>query len=223
MTHDHGSPGDLAHDRGQAALLDVQDLVPVVGQRRHAPTSARPVVVVNRVDYAQCVAWLHRETDGYPVARGEPVAFSALEGWPVIELVEIVLRWHETPPSMNAKDGGYKPAHNANRKVSYAIQSAPKKKWQTRILEPLLLVHRARMPRAPVAGVEAHVVLTFAKPANRDVENYRPLLSKALGDAMQAVGLIANDSAAHWKLVSLDLERGDRDETVIRITWPKSL
>ncbi len=66
----------------------------------------------------------------------------------------------------------------------------------------------ARVPRN-CNRVLASAVITFPSRRRRDEENFRPILSKALGDALQDYGAIADDTAEFFHLdLRLEVQSG---------------
>jgi Holliday junction resolvase RusA-like endonuclease len=121
-------------------------------------------------------------------------------------MIELALP--RVPPSINT---------NAVRSHWRGFHSA-KKKWQAD-LEVLLLA--ARLPRPiPASGpVLVDVVLRFPDRRRRDSENFRPVLSKALGDALVNGGWLHDDTDEDWRLqVVRDLEPGPA-RTLITVRW----
>jgi hypothetical protein len=112
------------------------------------------------------------------------------------------------PPSINT---------NAVRSHWRGFHRA-KKAWQDDF-ERLLMAARIDRPIAHVGVVYANVILRFPTRHRRDSENFRPVLSKALGDALVNGGWIADDTDQHWRLqVSIDPATGPR-RTSVYLTW----
>lgn len=118
----------------------------------------------------------------------------------------------ETPPSFNAV--GY----TGNRwKLTKAV-----KEWKE-TLGTLLMVEK--VPHGVYRHVSARVVLTFPRQVGRgrDAENYRVIISKALGDALEAARVIPNDTNEFFGLESVDIviEKGVQ-KTQIFLTGTRS-
>lgn len=114
------------------------------------------------------------------------------------------------PPSINT---------NAVRSHWRGFHTA-KKQWQGD-LEKLFLASNLPRPLTSTGPVQADVVLTFPDRRRRDSENFRPVLSKALGDALVNGGWLADDTDQDWRLqVVIAPERGPY-ETRISLRWPK--
>lgn len=112
------------------------------------------------------------------------------------------------PPSINT---------NAVRSHWRGFHSA-KKKWQAD-LEQLLMAAALPRPLLSDGPVLADVVLTFPDKRRRDSENFRPVLSKALGDALVNGGWLADDTDQDWRLqVVIAPERGPHN-TSISLRW----
>ena len=184
---------------------------PSAGQRRRGPGDQ--VLVINRVDYEQGLAWAHREADGYPAAKGEGIAIELVEAWPVCSETTIVLRYAEVPVTINDPKSGYK---SGSKYTGHSMQ----KRWREHIFMPLLLVQRAKLPKHPVPWVRVRMTLYFAKGHARDPENYRVVPSKAFADALVQMRVLKDDRGTAFQLVDFRLEKGERDETVIELTWP---
>lgn len=67
------------------------------------------------------------------------------------------------------------------------------------------LMMEARVPRG-CSLVVATATLTFPSRRRRDAENFRVVLSKALGDALQDYGAIPDDTAEFYRLADVVLE-----------------
>lgn len=101
-----------------------------------------------------------------------------------------------TPPSLNAT--------GASR--SWQRFYREKKKWQGFCMIALL---EQKVPKG-LARVEASARLRFAKQRRRDEGNFRVVLEKALGDALQLHGAIADDTPDQFSFgkVVFDEEQG---------------
>lgn len=93
-----------------------------------------------------------------------------------------------------------------------------KKRWQSTLeLELMALGLPRPIPCDGPLTVEA--VLFFPTRHRRDSENFRPVLSKALGDALVNGGWLADDTDTDWRLsVRIDGERKPA-ATVVRLAW----
>ena len=92
--------------------------------------------------------------------------------------------------------GDVPPSFNDRGRVTHVIDRAIAQ-WR-RDFGLLLLANKDRPRNADHA--EAFVTLAFPKQRRRDVENYRPVLSKALADALVDTGVIPDDTAEHFTL-----------------------
>lgn len=112
------------------------------------------------------------------------------------EVQTYTLEYDDVPPSMNTNvgKGSWRPFHNA------------KKRWQG--LFGMLLL-KERVPRG-ATKVKARAHLRFRVRRRRDEGNFRTILEKALGDALQTVGVISDDTPAHFEFteVIFEEERG---------------
>lgn len=80
------------------------------------------------------------------------------------------------------------------------------------------LMMEARVPRE-CKLVVATATLTFPSRRRRDAENFRVVLSKALGDALQDYGAIPDDTAEFYRLADVVLEvRPGMSNTSVRLT-----
>jgi hypothetical protein len=110
-----------------------------------------------------------------------------------------------TPPSFN------KVGHSGNR---WAWTKA-KAKWDGFCMYALL---EAKVPKG-LASVKATATLCFSTKRRRDAVNYRTLLEKSLGDALQ-LGWIEDDTPDqfHFGDVVLDVApKGKQPETIVRL------
>jgi hypothetical protein len=103
----------------------------------------------------------------------------------------------ETPPSLNdvVGQGHWRRYHTV------------KKRWQAMLLEQLTAAEPPRMRRVLVEGV-----VTFPDRRKHDQGNYRFVLEKALGDALQAGGYLHDDDWNSYEFgnLSADYEKGVR-------------
>jgi hypothetical protein len=112
-------------------------------------------------------------------------------------MIEVALTIPDIPPSMNDIVG-------QGTRWRYTFM---KKKWG-RLLEDAL--NQAGMVRCQRVTVEG--IVTFPTRARHDQGNYRFMLEKALGDALQAGAFLADDSWAFYEFNGLAAryERGVR-------------
>lgn len=113
---------------------------------------------------------------------------------------------NDLPPSFN------KVGFTGNRwQLTRAV-----KRWKTDMATLCLLEH---VPRG-LRRVEAAVTLIFPQDRRRDAENYRVVLSKALGDALVEYGAIVDDTAEHFEITAFTLRvtRAQR-RTVVALDW----
>lgn len=97
-----------------------------------------------------------------------------------------------TPPSFNAV--GYT---GSRWKLTRAV-----KEWHD-LIASLLLIDGVRRDFNLVL---ASATITFCSRRRRDVENYRVILSKALGDALVSYGVIEDDTHDYFRLTDVKLE-----------------
>lgn len=105
-----------------------------------------------------------------------------------------------TPPSLNQVGARGNPRHFHR----------VKRQWQ-KWLELTLM--GSSLPRG-CEHVSARAVLTFPTSRGRDEGNYRALLEKALGDALQAGRWIENDTPEHYTFPSLTFAQGPAATTI---------
>lgn len=117
------------------------------------------------------------------------------------------LYYDDTPPSFNAV------GFTGNR---WALTKAVKE-WKELLGSLLLLEFQNGLPRG-CNRVSARVDLEFPSRRRRDAENYRVIISKALGDALTTVGVIPDDTAEFFELAAVGIEAGDRSRTTIHLT-----
>lgn len=119
---------------------------------------------------------------------------------------------NDVPPSMNT---------NTVRSHWRGFHTE-KKRWQNSI-EFLLVAESVPRPIPAIGPVGAHAILRFPDRRRRDSENFRPVLSKALGDALVNGGWLPDDTDAYWWLrVTIDPETGPR-RTLIELSWTTSV
>lgn len=120
----------------------------------------------------------------------------------------VLLHIPRTPPSMNT---------NKIRSHWRGFHTA-KKEWQ-RELEQLFMAVGVPRPIRSEGPVEASVTLRFPMRRRRDSENFRPLLSKALGDALVNGGWLTDDTDQDWWLrLSISQEIGS-PQTTVELLW----
>jgi Holliday junction resolvase RusA-like endonuclease len=125
---------------------------------------------------------------------------------------QAVLTYDDTPPSINSPKSGYKGHWSQGHDT--------KSRWEG-IFAMLLL--KEKVPR-DVGRVTVRAELRFPTNQKRDPDNFRVVLSKALGDALQKVGVLKDDSEEFYDLTSLRInpegEKGPA-RTLVEITWPE--
>lgn len=104
------------------------------------------------------------------------------------------LELHDAPKSINAQSRG-----------SHWPFTREKQKWQSMFF---IALSAAKVPKG-LAKVHATAVLRFPQKRRRDEGNYRAMLEKALGDALQLQWL-PDDTPEHFTFgeVTFDDERG---------------
>jgi hypothetical protein len=108
--------------------------------------------------------------------------------------VEITLDIPGTPPSLNAASLGSRGAHMKFNRL--------KKQWEGDILKCLML---EKAPRR-CERVHATAVCRFPSKRKRDEGNFRYLLEKALGDALQLYGTLPDDTADEFTFGKLEFD-----------------
>lgn len=121
----------------------------------------------------------------------------------------VILRYGDTPPSLNTI---------ATRGNRWAVTRA-KQRWEG-IFMVLLMEKSAsyndKLPKR-LARVQATAMLRFPTRHRRDEGNYRWMLEKALGDALQKGGYLADDTPEFYTFQSLafDPERGKPETRIL--------
>jgi hypothetical protein len=124
------------------------------------------------------------------------------------------------PPSMNRNDvrSSWRGFHNEKRA------------WQGRFVKALDELDLPRPLPTDSGPLRVCVTLTFGLGRNRDSENYRPVLGKALGDALSCdemnidgaryvCGWLLDDTDRDWRLaLSINLGAG-QDQTHVSLAW----
>lgn len=115
----------------------------------------------------------------------------------------------QTPPSLNAAKLGSRGAHMRAHRL--------KKSWEGMLMIALL---EQRVPKK-LRRVHATAVCRFAQKRKRDEGNFRYLLEKALGDALQLGGHLADDTPEEFTFGALtfDPERGSARTLVTLEVW----
>lgn len=115
------------------------------------------------------------------------------------------------PPSMNRHVG------RASRHAFTKL----KRTWQDTFGWALLAALPGdQRPLPSISPVGVAVELRFTKHRRRDVENFRVLLSKALGDALVQGRWLADDTQEDWELkVLLAPDTYPQPSTVVAIAW----
>ena len=75
-----------------------------------------------------------------------------------------------------------------------------------------------KLPR-PLAHASVEAVLWFTTSRRRDEDNYRALLSKWAGDALQRTGHIADDTPDYYEFNRVHFLQGDREATQLTIHY----
>jgi hypothetical protein len=122
----------------------------------------------------------------------------------------VTIEFASTPPSFNSL--GYRQAHwSRMRRVKHA--------WVNDIAA---LLWAAKLPK-PLAFARATAELRFPQRRRRDEGNFRVLLEKATGDALQLGGWLPDDDAAHYSFgrVTFDAERG-RARTLLTVEFEET-
>lgn len=115
-----------------------------------------------------------------------------------------VLTWTDVPPSMNEKSSGYGANHHAAART--------KKTWEGIAMVMLL---QGKVPK-DLAWVRVSAVMRFPDKRKRDEGNFRLVIEKALGDALQGGGWLRDDTPDQYRFtqVSFDPEKGPRQMTL---------
>lgn len=115
----------------------------------------------------------------------------------------------DTPPSLNAASLGSKGAHMKFHRL--------KKQWEGYLTAALL---KAKVPKG-LARIHATAILRFPSQRRRDEGNFRFLLEKALGDALQLNGQLSDDTPEQFTFGELRFEpdRGDKRTVVTLETF----
>lgn len=129
----------------------------------------------------------HQESEG--ASAGSPLRLG--DSWGHAELI-----LNSTPPSLNRL--GSRSNRHAYRRAKEQLQED---------LGRLLMF--ARVPRE-LAEVTASAILRFPARRTRDEGNFRWMLEKALGDALQTGRYLPDDDPEHFTFGALtfDVERG---------------
>lgn len=175
-----------------AAGAPPRDDVPLeAGQRRVTP--AGQIVVITKVDTGRRLAWGQREYDGYKLAKGDPVSYSALLGWPPAVRAEITLR--------------YSAALKANTN------------WCA-IFASLLQVQRRALPAASVQHVEGYARLILPPAAKLpDVDAYRVAVTDGLARALVAAGVITDETMLALSHSDPDRDVFPEPTTITTLSW----
>jgi hypothetical protein len=94
---------------------------------------------------------------------------------------------------------GHPPSMNATGSGNQFVYQAHKKAWGARLVE---LMENAGLPK-PVGYVFAEGIACFPDRKARDQGNYRWMLEKALGDALQEGGWLADDDWSRFEFGNL--------------------
>jgi Holliday junction resolvase RusA-like endonuclease len=109
------------------------------------------------------------------------------------------------PPSMNDKRSGYGSNHFAANRT--------KKQWEGLLFAAIL---QAKPPKPLPGPVEATAVLIVPTRRRRDEGNFRMVLEKSLGDVLQKMGYIPDDTPEFFTFAGLEFEyqKGMRETRV---------
>jgi hypothetical protein len=101
---------------------------------------------------------------------------------------------------MNAKASGYGANHH--------VASRTKRTWEGVMMAMLL---KAKLPK-DLAWVRVNMELRFPDKRRRDEGNFRMVVEKALGDVMQRMGYISDDTPDIYRFgsVTFDPEKGPK-------------
>lgn len=118
------------------------------------------------------------------------------------------------PPSMN---------RNVGRASRHAF-TRHKRLWQESFGMALMAALPGQPRPLPALGpVSVDVTLRFTQRRRRDVENFRVLLSKSLGDALTTGRWLADDTAEDWTLnVRIDPDNHAQPSTTVLLAWQVS-
>jgi hypothetical protein len=113
----------------------------------------------------------------------------------------------DTPPSLNAASLGSRGAHMKFHRV--------KKQWQGYLLITFL---ETKLPKG-LFTVHATALLRFPQRRKRDEGNFRFMLEKALGDALQINGHLEDDTPDQFTFgkLTFEEERGT-PRTLVRLS-----
>lgn len=125
-------------------------------------------------------------------------------------MIEIVIEINQIPPSMNDIIG-------QGSRWRYTFE---KKKWGKLLTQALLDHGVGRCRRMLVEGQ-----VTFPSRVKHDQGNYRFMLEKALGDALQAAGVLEDDDWDHYEFGGLHkaYEKGVRRTRLLLMPEPLEL
>lgn len=118
------------------------------------------------------------------------------------------LSLNETPPSMNTN----------KVRSNWRGFHTEKKRWQED-LGRLLMAMCLPKPIPSRGPVSVLVTLRFPTRRRRDSENFRPVLSKALGDAMVQGGFLLDDTDQDWRLRVVIGEETGPPRTTVTVSW----
>lgn len=118
------------------------------------------------------------------------------------------LEWDDCPPSMNQKSSGY----GANPHVA----GRTKNTWEGVMMAMLL---KAKIPKN-LAWVRVDMTLRFPDKRRRDEGNFRMVVEKALGDVMQRMNYIPDDTPDIYRFgaVTFEPDKGPR-RMVLALTY----
>jgi hypothetical protein len=113
-----------------------------------------------------------------------------------------------TPASLNVHGSG----------ANQYVYQAQKKAWAARLTE---LMEREGLPR-PLVRVLAEGELIFPDRRKRDQGNYRFMLEKALGDALQEGGWLEDDDWDHYEFGGLRYSHEPGESATVVILHPEA-
>jgi hypothetical protein len=93
---------------------------------------------------------------------------------------------------------------NATRMAHWREAQREKKKWQEVFCQLILVAHVEPVP--PERILVASGFLRFPVRRRRDEGNYRTPIEKALGDALQQMGTISDDTPDYWRFDHLTID-----------------
>lgn len=104
------------------------------------------------------------------------------------------------PPSFNRVGGT----------SSWRVWQNHKKAWEARMTAALL---NQGVPQDTGMFARTTAILTVPTRRRRDAGNFGVVLEKALGDALQAAGVIPDDTPEHWSWTSVSFRHVPRQQS----------